>query len=113
MIAGRDRGYPRAHFAHDPCALMAQNAGKQAFAVQPIKRICIGVANARGHNLDQHFARLGAFQIKLDNLQRGFGRKGYSSTGLHRSLSARLFVGAGYGMAGAGSIGFAMFRHAQ
>jgi hypothetical protein len=43
------------------------------------------VADAGRHDLDQHFTGLGAFEIELDDFQRGFGGKGNGGTGLHGS----------------------------
>ncbi len=89
VVTRHDRGHASTHFAHHAGAFMAKNARKQPFAVQPIERVGIGVAQAGRHDFDQHFARSRAFEIKLDDLQRLLGFKCYGGTGLHgRSLQS-------------------------
>ena len=83
MIVRSHRGNARPHFAHDPCTFMTKHARELAFAVQPVERVGIGVANTGRHDLDQHFARLGAFQVKLDNLERLLGFKCYGCACFH------------------------------
>jgi hypothetical protein len=49
---------------------MAQDRGENALAVESVERIGVGVADARRHDFDQHFARLRPFQIDFDDFQR-------------------------------------------
>ena len=83
MIAGLDAGNPGADFADDAGAFMAQHAGENAFRIKPIEGIGVSVADAGRHDLDQHFTGLGAFEIELDDFQRGLGGKGNGGAGLH------------------------------
>jgi hypothetical protein len=69
VIAGLHEVTP-AHLAHDAGAFMAEDAGEDALAVEPVERVGVGVADARRHDLDQHLARLRAFQIEFDDLER-------------------------------------------
>jgi hypothetical protein len=66
-------------------AFVAEDAGELALAVEPVERIGVGVTDARRHDLDQHFARLGAFQIEFDDLERLVGGEGDGGAGLHRA----------------------------
>ena len=83
MIAWADREHACPHLAHDARALVTQDAGEQAFAVEPIQRIGIGVADAGRHDLNQHLAGLWPFEIELDDLQRLLGLERNGGTGLH------------------------------
>jgi hypothetical protein len=71
---------------------MAEHAGENPLTVKSVERISVGMADARRHDLDQNFARLGAFQIKLDNFQRLLGFKGYGGASLHGHSLSELFV---------------------
>ncbi len=70
MVARLHAGHARADLAHDAGALMAEHAREQAFQIEPVQRVGIGVADARRHDLDQHFAGLGPFEVELDDLER-------------------------------------------
>lgn len=85
MIARLDRRHARADLAHDPGAFMAEHAGEDSLAVESVERIGIGMADARRHDLDQNLARLGTFQVELDDFQRLLRFKGNGGTGLHGS----------------------------
>jgi hypothetical protein len=67
---------PGADLAHHARALVAEDRGEDALAVQSVERIGVGVADAGRHDLDQHFAGLRPFQIDLDDFQRLLGLEG-------------------------------------
>ena len=83
MIADGDAGHARAHFAHDARAFMAEDRGEDAFAVEAVERVGVGVADAGGLDLDQHFAGLGAFEVEFDDFQRLLGRERDRRFGFH------------------------------
>ena len=68
MVARLHAGDFRAHFANHARALVAEDRRKDAFAVEAIKRVSVGVTNARRHDLDQDLALLGAFEVNFDDL---------------------------------------------
>jgi hypothetical protein len=57
------RGHARADVEHHAGAFMAEDGGEDAFRVGAGQRVVIGVADAGGLDLDQHFAGARAFQI--------------------------------------------------
>ena len=61
---GFSAGHAGADLAHDAGAFMAEDRGKQAFRIGARQRVGVGVADAGGLDLDQHFAGLRAFQIR-------------------------------------------------
>ena len=71
----------------DVADFVAEHGGEDALAVEAVERIGIGMANAGRHDLDQHFAGLGAFEIELDDFERLLGSKGNGGAGLHGALS--------------------------
>ena len=77
---------------------MAEDRGEHALAVEPVERVGVGVADAGRHDLDQHFAGLGPFEVDLDDLERLLGCEGDGGAGLHVSSSslicARLATGS-------------------
>ena len=83
MIAGRYAGDAGADFAHDARAFMAEHAGEKAFGIESVERVGIGVADAGGHDLDQHLACLGPFQVELDDFERLLRGEGDCSAGFH------------------------------
>src|SRR3546814_15478748 len=56
MVAGLHRGDARADLPHDACALMAQDRGAEALAVDAAQRIGLGVAGARPQSLHPNLA---------------------------------------------------------
>ena len=90
MIARLHAGHARPHLADHAGALMAEDRGEQALAVEPVERVGVGMADAGRHDLDQHLARLGAFEIELDDLERLLGREGDGGAGLHGVGSLRM-----------------------
>ena len=83
VIAGLHGGDARADLADDAGALMAEDRGEDAFAVEAVERVGVGVADAGRLDLDQHFAGLRAFEIELDDLERLLGFEGDGGACLH------------------------------
>ncbi len=83
MIARLHAGHARADFAHDARAFVAQHAGEKTFGIEPVERVGIGMADAGGHDLDQHLACLGPFQVELDDFERLLGGEGDCGAGFH------------------------------
>jgi hypothetical protein len=75
VIAGGDRRHTSADFAHDARTFMTKHAREDAFAVEPVKRVGVCMADARRHDFNEDFTSLRAFQIKLNNLKRLLGFK--------------------------------------
>jgi len=78
VIAGFQRCDAFAHLHHDAGALMAEDRREQPFGVRARKGEFIGVADARGLDLDQNFTGFGAVEVDVHDLQRfsGLGRDG-------------------------------------
>ena len=89
MVARLERGDASPHFANDPRAFMAEDRGKEALAVEPIECVGVGMADACRHDLDKDLARLRAFQIKLDDLERFFRFESDGGAGFHRGALKR------------------------
>ena len=62
---------------------MAEDRGKQSFAVEAVERIGVGVADSRRLDLDQDFTGLRPVQVKLDDLERLLCFECDSSARLH------------------------------
>jgi len=62
--------------------------GAPSGSTGPIASCRSYVSFVRRHDLYQHFARPGSFQVQLDDLERRLRREGYGGTGFH-SLSKR------------------------
>ena len=87
MVAGLHAGHARPDLAHHARALVAEDRREDAFAVEPVERVGVGVADAGRHDLDQHFALLRAFEVDLDDLERLLGFEGDGGAGLHALVS--------------------------
>ena len=83
VIAGLHAGHACAHLADDAGAFMAEHAGEDAFTVEPVEGVGVGMADAGRHDFHQHFASLGTFKVKLDNLERFLGFKGNGGACFH------------------------------
>src|SRR5258708_4226205 len=70
MIARLDRYYAGAHLADDTGALMAQDRGKNSFAVEAVERVGIGMTDARRLDFDEDLAGFRALQIDFDDFKR-------------------------------------------
>ena len=75
VIAGLHAGDARSNLPDDARAFMAKDGGEDALAVEPVQRIGVGMTDACGLDLDQHFAGLRPFQIDFDDFQRLFRLK--------------------------------------
>jgi hypothetical protein len=78
---------------------MPEDRGEDAFAVEAVERIGIGVTDARRLDLDQDLAGLRAFQVELDDLKRLLGFECDCGAGLHLGLhktSNRFVIRAGH-----------------
>jgi hypothetical protein len=62
---------------------MAKNARKNPLTIKAIERVSIGVTDPCRHNLNQHFASAGSFEIKLDDFEWLFSFKGYGGARFH------------------------------
>ena len=81
MIARLQAGDACADFAHNTRAFMAQDARKQALAIETVERIGIGVANTRSLDFNQYLALPGTLQVNLYNLEWFLGLKGHCCAG--------------------------------
>ena len=57
------RRHARPYVHHNTGAFMAQDGGEDAFGIGTAECVVVGMANAGGLDLHQHFAKLGALQI--------------------------------------------------
>jgi len=87
MIAGFYRSDPCSHLSHDPCTLVTEDGRKNAFAVEAVKRVGVGVADAGRLDFDKDFTGLWPFQVNLDDFKRLFCFERDSGTGFHLSPS--------------------------
>src|SRR5471032_3104999 len=65
---------------------MAEDGGEEAFRVGTRQRVSVGVADAGRHDLDQHLARLRAFDVDGLDGQRLARLPGHRGAGLHWNL---------------------------
>jgi hypothetical protein len=68
VVAGLERGDALADFQHHARAFVAEDGGEQSFRVGAGQRVGVGVADAGGLELHQHFA--GARAIEIDGFDR-------------------------------------------
>ncbi len=87
MIALLCRGYALADIDHHARALMAEDGGEQALRIGAGKGELVGVADAGGFDLDQHFALARAFQVNGFDRERLSGLKGNGGAGFHGKSS--------------------------
>ena len=80
-------GHEGAGVVREVGAFMAEDRGEDAFAVEAVERVGVGMADAGRHDLDQHLAGLRALEIELDDLELLPGGEGDGGTGLHGSCS--------------------------
>jgi len=66
--------------------LMPENRWENAFAVQPVERVGVSMADTGRHDLDQHFPGLGAVKVEFDDLEWLLGFEGDGGAGLHESF---------------------------
>jgi hypothetical protein len=94
MIARFDAGDASAYFAHHSCALMTENTGEYAFAVQSVQCVSISMADSGGHDFNQHFSCFGTFQIELNDFQWLFGLERHRSSRFHLCLAPYFVIQA-------------------
>ena len=80
MIAWLDAGHACTDLDHDAAAFVAEHRRKHTLRIIAAERECVGVADASGHDADQHFARAWWRDIDLDHLQRLARGKGDGGT---------------------------------
>ena len=79
------RGDARADLAHDARAFMAEDRREtMPSGIGARQRVGVGVADAGRHDLDQHFARLRAFDLDGLDGERLAGFPGDRGARLHR-----------------------------
>ena len=83
MIAHGKGGYPGPDFDHHPRPLVPEDRGKQALGVGTGARELVGMADAGGTNLHQHFTYSRTGQVDGFNDQRLAGGIGHCCTGFH------------------------------
>ena len=86
VVAFLQRGHARAHVHHDAGALVAEDGREDAFRVGAGERVVVGVADAGGLQLHQHFARFRAFQVDGFDDQRFAGFIGDGGFDFHGGL---------------------------
>jgi hypothetical protein len=71
---------------------MAEDRRKDSFAVEAVKGVGVGVADAGRLDFNQDFAGLGALEIKLDDFKRLLCFECDSGACLHLSLSLKVLA---------------------
>ena len=92
MIAWFHRIHACSDLANDPGPLMAEDRWKDAFAVQPVEGVGIGMADARCLYLDQDLAGLRAVQIEFDDFEGFFCFEGYGGACFHLLFSSNTLL---------------------
>ena len=83
MVARLEAADPGADLADDAGTLMPQDRREHAFRISARQGKCIGVADAGGHDLNQHLASARAVEIDLHDFKGLAGFNGNCGTGLH------------------------------
>ena len=83
MIAFLHAGDAAADIDHDARALVAEDRRKQAFGIGARQREFIGVADAGGLDLDQHFAFARSLELDGGYFQRLSGGDGNGGANIH------------------------------
>ena len=84
------RGDARADLAHDPGALVAEDAGELALRIEARQRVGVGVADAGGLDLHQHLARLRPREFDFLDRERLVRLPGHRRARLH-AVPPRMF----------------------
>src|SRR5262245_15403530 len=71
----------------DAGTFMPEDGRKQTLGIGTRKREFVGVANARGFDLDQDLTCLGSFELDIHNLERFTFFDGDGGAGLHGGIS--------------------------
>ena len=88
MIAFFTDVTPGADIDNDAGAFMPEDRRKQSFRIGAGQREFVGVADAGGLDLDQHFAGLGAFELNRRDFERLARRDRYCRFDIHHFRSA-------------------------
>ena len=83
VVALLHRGDAGPDVDDDARALVAEDRGKQPFRIGARQREFVGVADAGGLDLDQHFAAARALELDRRHLERLAGRVGHSGANIH------------------------------
>ena len=78
---------------HDARALVAEDRREQPLRVRARKRELVGVADAGGLDLDQHFAGPGALELHMGDRQRLARFERHSGTHVHPQISIQRLRG--------------------
>src|ERR1019366_2383674 len=73
VVVARHARHARPDLDDDACAFVPEDGRKEAFGVFAGEREPVGVADARGLHLDEHFARLRSFEVDGFDRQRPAG----------------------------------------
>ncbi len=83
MIAFFHRRHAGADIDDDAGAFVAENRGKQALRIGARERELVGVADAGGFDLDQHFAGARAVELDGGDFERFAGGERDGGTNVH------------------------------
>ena len=83
MVARLEAGDPGSNLADDTRAFMPQNGREHALGVGARQGEGIRMADACGHDFDQHLAGARAVEIDFHDFKGLAGFHGYGGTGLH------------------------------
>ena len=96
VIALLQRGHARAHVHHDAGTFMPEDGREDAFGIGAGQGVVVGVADARGLDLDQDLAEPGAVQVDRLDGEGGIGGPRHSGFCFHIKLLSN-FKGASKG----------------
>ncbi len=91
MVALLDAGDALADVDHDAGAFVAEDRGEQAFRIGAGQCEFIGVTDAGGLDLDQHFALARSIELDGGYFQRLSGGDGYGGANIHGISSLQIF----------------------
>ena len=85
MIARLHRRHALADLDHDPRALMPQNGREKPFGVRTGQGEFVGVADAGGLDLDEHFAGFRPGQVHVHDFKGFTGLRGNGGARFHKN----------------------------
>jgi hypothetical protein len=89
VVALLERHHAGTDVDHHARALVTEDGRKQPFGVGTGQRVVVGVADAGGLHLDQHFTGLRPIEIDGLDGQRGAGLPGHGCAGFHAKAPVR------------------------